>query len=151
MPDPSRDQVNGRSLAGAFARCERRLNTVVVLKSAPANGASISMGQSYAQNFPKPSRPQREAMALQSPAPRQICNNQTARRANQLRILASYKIANGRSSDRKCARAETHFSSTANGITTLTAEPEHFSIFKNQKSCILCRSRPHERGASRSS
>ncbi|WP_315786354.1 MULTISPECIES: hypothetical protein [unclassified Bradyrhizobium] len=57
MPNQPRDQVNGRSLAGVFARCELRLNTVVVLKGAPDIGGPFSMGQSYAQNFPKPSRP----------------------------------------------------------------------------------------------
>ncbi len=56
MPNQPRDQVNGRSLAGAFARCELRLNTVVVLKGAPDSGGPFSMGQSYAQISTYPSR-----------------------------------------------------------------------------------------------
>ena len=55
MPDQSPDRLNGRSLVAAFARCERRLNTVVVLKSAPTMAAVIAMGQSYAQISLQPS------------------------------------------------------------------------------------------------
>ncbi|CCE01873.1 hypothetical protein BRAS3809_5470011 [Bradyrhizobium sp. STM 3809] len=85
MPNQPRDQVNGRSLAGAYAGCELRLNTVVVLRGAPGNGGPFSLGQSYAQTFPKPSRPVHAAQAWLTRATRRICNNQTGRRANQLR------------------------------------------------------------------
>ncbi len=32
MPDQSYDQVNGRSLVTTFARCELRLNTVMIFQ-----------------------------------------------------------------------------------------------------------------------
>ncbi|MGY3451639.1 hypothetical protein [Bradyrhizobium sp. USDA 4353] len=91
MPNQPRDQMNGRSLVATFARCELELNTVVVLKGAPDSGGPFSMGQSYAQNFPKPSSPERQARALLARAPRRFCNNQIARRANQLRACPDQK------------------------------------------------------------
>jgi hypothetical protein len=84
------------------------------------------MGQSYAQNFPKPSRPKAEAMTLPASATRQICNNPTARRANQLRIFARDTGAVGRSSDRKRAHAKTHLLSRVNEITPLAGRARNF-------------------------
>lgn len=151
MPNRSRDQVNGRSLVATFARCERRLNTVVILKGAPECGGPISMGQSYAQNFPKPSRPEREARSRLARAPRRICNNQTARRANQLRSLADQAADQRPSRAAKRMRGETHLLKTFNEISRASRSARDFSVFKNQKSCIMPASRPHERDASRSS
>jgi hypothetical protein len=45
MSDQSLDQVNGRSLVAAFAICEQRLNTVMVLReSAEIGGGRVRWG-----------------------------------------------------------------------------------------------------------